>query len=186
MSIYTRTGDHGDTTILGGKRVPKDDSVLEVYGVLDELNSMLGVAVAYLNTGSDHCELKQLLTLLQQQLFDLGSIFMTTQSASSSLVAEVADLEGWIDIFSGRLPALTSFILPGGTVVAAHLHVARTIARRAERCVVAYARVHAVAPGVLAYMNRISDLLFILARYVNFCAQQPETTWQPAVKRGTI
>ena len=176
--IYTRTGDDGTTGLIGGKRVSKDDLRIEAYGSVDELNSVLGMVRSY----DPPEEVQEILGRVQDDLFTIGAQLATTPDAAGtarpSFAALTADavrvLEGWIDRCQGELPPLGQFILPGGIVPGALLHLARTVARRSERCCVRLAHADAVAPGVLSYLNRLSDLLFVLARFVNARARAPE------------
>jgi len=181
--IYTRTGDTGDTGLFGGERVRKDDLRVRAYGAIDEANAAIGTARA----AGPGAEIDAVLALLQHHLFDLGAELATPPSAPSSATAHaphvtpewVAALEGDIDRFEGVLPPLRAFILPGGTPAAAALHVARTVVRRAERDIVALAAQAPVNPHLLAFVNRLSDLLFVLARAANHAAKQADVTWSP-------
>jgi len=176
--IYTRTGDQGETGLVGGKRVPKDSARVEAYGAVDELSALLGLAQAF-SSGS---RIESLLTELQKDLFLVGSALATPQEVDvrSGLHPErVRALEEAIDWFQGQLPQLNHFILPGGTRGAALLHMARSVARRAERRVVALTRDEDVTSAVLSYLNRLSDLLFVMARWENRCAGVAEEQWVP-------
>lgn len=178
MKIYTRTGDSGDTGLFGGGRVRKHHVRVEAYGTVDELNSWLGVVRA----GMLPEQAQRWLEIIQHDLFRLGSDLATPLDARSAWVvrieqAAVETLEQVIDSMDEDLPPLTSFILPGGTPAAAALHVARTVCRRAERVAVALADVEAVNPVAIAYLNRLSDFLFTLARWVNLQAGQDEVPW---------
>jgi len=178
--IYTRAGDRGDTGLIGGSRVPKDHPRVEAYGAVDELNSHLGVVIAEL----DDPEASSLLQDVQHRLFDLGAELATppAQFSPAGITRDdVEVLERAIDRVEDALPPLREFILPGGTRSAAALHVARAVARRVERKVVGLARSETVNPQIVPYLNRLSDLLFVLARAVNRRAGRPDTTWQ---KRG--
>lgn len=175
--IYTRAGDRGDTGLIGGQRVPKDHPRVEAYGAVDELNSSLGVVIAEL----DDPETASLLQNAQHRLFDLGAELATpaTQSASAGITGDdVEALERAIDRVEDGLPPLREFILPGGSPAAAALHVARAVARRVERQVVALARTEPVNPQIVPFLNRLSDLLFVLARAANRRAGSPDTAWQ--------
>lgn len=170
MKIYTKTGDQGQTSIIGG-RVAKDDLQVEAYGTVDEANSQIGVAVSFLPAEWD--SLKQELEKIQHELFDCGSDLSMKAGAEEKYPyklteAMVAFLEERIDEYVQEAPALERFILPGGTTAAAQLHVARTVVRRAERRVVSLAQRQAINPYVRQYLNRLSDYLFALARVVNF------------------
>lgn len=179
--IYTKRGDKGDTSLGGGQRVPKDNLRVSVYGTVDELNSQIGLALA-----SGLCErLREVLPSIQNELFDLGSdlCFLEEDKGKFPLpqleARHVARLEALIDEMTAVVGPLQNFILPGGSVGAAHLHVARTVCRRAEREATALAREEGVGPYVLAYLNRLSDALFVMARYENHQQGIPEPLWQP-------
>ena len=185
MRIYTRTGDSGETGLFGGQRVAKNHPRVAAYGEVDELNALLGVCVA-------HCadaELKTTLERLQADLFVVGSDLATPQEEGERVGARsvlrisegmAAALEALIDHYETKLPPLTQFILPGGTLLASQLHLARTVCRRAERAVLAAAGRETLNPEVLVYLNRLSDLLFTMARAANHRAGHPETPWVPA------
>lgn len=179
MKLYTRTGDAGQTGLYGGDRVDKDAVRVEAYGTVDELNASLGLAVAACADAS----LGRMLTDLQSRLFDLGADLCTPAEAKVSRqvrigARHIAELEQWIDAVCADLPPLKTFVLPGGTELAARLHLARTIARRAERRVVTLSRSEPVGEHVLAYLNRINDLLFALARQANHVAGVADVPWQ--------
>ena len=182
VKIYTGSGDGGETGLLGGARVPKDHARVEAYGAVDELNSVLGMARA---AGVPE-ELDDLADRLQRQLFVLGADLATP--AASPVPAErtlrlPADaperLEPEIDACEAKLPPLQNFILPGGHEAGAALHHARTVCRRAERRVVTLARTDPVGDHVVRFLNRLSDLLFVMARLTNLHAGQPEAQWKP-------
>ena len=178
--IYTRTGDDGTTSLVGGRRVPKDDPRIEANGTLDELNALLGVARAQtLPEGADG-----ILVLLQSQLFVLGAELAAPPGGKGRRIgpADTARLEAEIDALDLLLPPLGHFILPGGTPAGSLLHLARAVARRAERQCAPLGRSGAVGPAFLRYLNRLSDLLFVLARSVNLRQSAPETApaaWPP-------
>ena len=178
--IYTRGGDTGETGLIGGQRVPKDDLRVEAYGAVDELNAHLGVA----RTVVRDRDLEDVFDRLQNRLFDLGAELATPKvaqkTASAITAAEVKVLEGVIDLYQETLPQLREFILPVGNGLAAGLHVARTVGRRAERRVVTLHRKEPVNPEVLRYLNRLSDLLFVLARVANARSMLPDVTWKKA------
>lgn len=177
--IYTRKGDGGDTALGGGQRVPKDSLRVEAYGTVDELNSAIGVAVA----GGLSERLAAVLPVIQNELFHLGSdlCFVEEDKVKYALPQieqrHVDVLEALIDELGGIVGPLENFILPGGSVGAAHLHVARTVCRRAERIVTALAREEAIGSHVLAYLNRLSDALFVMARYENHSRGVAEPLW---------
>jgi len=182
VKIYTRSGDEGDTGFFGGGRVPKSHVRVEAYGTVDELNAVLGVAVAAVEDE----EIRSKLGLVQQDLFALGSSLATPGAEDASARAatpplprtRIQEMEGWIDLSSGETPPLTNFILPGGGEGAAALHMARTMCRRAERATVRLAGEEATDPDVVRYLNRLSDLLFALARLENHRAGIPDVLWQ--------
>lgn len=185
MKIYTKTGDNGETGLPGGGRVPKDAAVTEVCGAVDELNSALGLARA----NQVPSDVDRLLNRIQSQLFDLGAevarLGSETNSGCRIDAADIRDLEEAIDHFDAELPPLRNFILPGGTLSAAELHFARSVCRRAERSLVGLRRESPrLSPQILVYLNRLSDLLFVLARLVNYRAGQPETIWQDTGHRA--
>jgi cob(I)alamin adenosyltransferase len=176
--IYTRAGDAGETSLGDGARVPKTDLRIEAYGTVDELNSLVGLALA----GDLPDEFRPFLERVQNDLFDLGadlSVPLEDDRRERLRVTteQVERLEELCDLVNERLEPLKSFVLPGGTEAAARLHVARAVCRRAERLAVALAAEHGVNPAALAYLNRLSDLLFILARAAN--AGSPEPLWRP-------
>lgn len=178
MKIYTRTGDDGTTMLFSGGRVRKDHLRVEAYGTVDELNSQLGVVRAM----QPHEKVTAWLIDVQNQLFRLGADLATPMDAKADWVVRLDEspikaLEEAIDAMSADLPELTNFILPGGTPAAAHLHVARTVCRRAERQVVRLAEAEAINPVAQTYLNRLSDWLFVLARYENHLAGEPESKW---------
>jgi cob(I)alamin adenosyltransferase len=176
MKIYTRTGDGGETGLFGGQRVPKDDLRVHAYGTADECNAALGLARA----AGLAPELDELLAHVQAQLFVVGADLATPgESATIPRVdaAEVAFLEEAIDHLEDGLEPLRQFILPGGTPAAAQLHLARTVCRRAERWAVSLAREEPVSAQVLAYLNRLSDFLFVAARAANARANTPDVPW---------
>jgi len=178
VKIYTKTGDTGETSLYGC-RVPKGHPVLEVIGNLDELNAELGVALAQPGADTVRAELTQ----VQTDLFTIGSEFATPPGKEiTGLVltteAEVTRLEAAIDKMEAELTPLKNFILPGGSLLGAHLHHARTISRRAERAAVMLTAEQAVRPEVMKYLNRLSDYLFVIARYANHLGGAAETIWQ--------
>jgi cob(I)alamin adenosyltransferase len=180
MKIYTRTGDAGETALFGGARVPKDDARVQAYGDVDELNATLGLARAE----DPPADLDGLLSSIQRDLFAVGAQLADPSARVGDRRAKaafddtrVAELERAIDACEAALPELTAFVLPGGSRLGALLHLARTVCRRAERAVVALARAASVDPALLVYLNRLSDLLFVLARHENHRRGQPEQTW---------
>lgn len=179
MKIYTRTGDAGTTALYGGERVPKSALRVEAYGTVDEANALLGVARSQLGALS---RFDALLETLQSTLFDVGADLATPESRYRANILplgakDVAELEEEIDALEAKLPALKAFILPGGHPASASLHHARTVVRRAERCVVELLQHEEINPQVVVYLNRLSDLLFVLARAVNMAAEIPDHAW---------
>jgi cob(I)alamin adenosyltransferase len=178
MKIYTKTGDGGDTSLFGGGRVGKESDRVESYGQVDELNSVLGMARA-----EGLGDLDELTKTLQDQLFTIGSILATPAGSKAAahipqMKAEwVTSMEHAMDAFDQELPALTTFILPGGTKAAAALHHARCVCRRAERRIVPLMRAGDVEQDVVVYLNRLSDLLFTMARVANFRASVKDVPW---------
>jgi cob(I)alamin adenosyltransferase len=179
--IYTKTGDTGLTGLGGGQRVPKDSQRVETYGTVDELNSQIGVALA---TGLC-ARLAEELPLIQNELFDLGSDLATPAASQARHpvptveLRHVEKLERLIDELNDVVGPLTNFLLPGGSPGAAQLHVARTICRRAERAATTLARDEEIGPTVLPYLNRLSDALFVMARFENDDRAVAEPLWQP-------
>ena len=169
--IYTKTGDKGETGLFGGVRVPKDSLRMEVIGSLDEMNAMLGVCRSL----GEPDKLKKILHQLQRELFDLGAEL----SGSKPLLTEdhVTHLENWIDEMDAELDPLQNFILPGGGKLGSTLHLARTICRRAERKLVSLSQKEDVSEVVMKYVNRLSDLLFMMARYANKLEGVDEEQW---------
>jgi cob(I)alamin adenosyltransferase len=178
MKIYTKTGDKGTTSLIYGARVSKNDARVEAYGTCDETNSMIGLAISHLQgeffTGKD--ELIDIFSRIQTVLFHVGAELATPAGKEVKWTLEskeIEELEKKIDAWDAELPQLTNFILPGGHQAGAALHVARTVARRAERQAV---EVGEANPLVLSYLNRLSDFLFVAARYVNMHLGSKEQT----------
>ena len=178
MKIYTKKGDQGYTSLYGGAKVGKNSIRISAYGTVDELNSVLGVALTHPLSG----EGKEILNQLQNQLFVLGSDLATPQTKKTKIErigsGEIDQLEAWIDQLEEHLPPLTAFILPGGSPAGAALHMARTVCRRAERETVALKQADPVSDETVMYLNRLSDLLFVLARFENHQAGAKETQWK--------
>ncbi len=180
MKIYTRTGDAGSTGLFGGPRVSKDDDRIEAYGTVDELNAALGMARA-----ADPGETMDAhLQAIQSELFSIGAELATPDPDQHQLriigATHIAQLEAWIDEYEAQVEPLKHFILPAGCAASANLHLARGICRRAERRVVTLVRHHEtnVSEELMVYLNRLGDLLFVLARAANQRLQIPETKWQ--------
>jgi cob(I)alamin adenosyltransferase len=178
MKIYTKTGDTGDTSLFGGKRVPKSALRIESYGTVDELNALLGVVRAL----RPPAEMDNLLEKIQNQLFVLGADLAAPFDSGPSNTQrirqiDIQSLEETIDRLDASLEPLRSFIVPGGSLVSAQIHAARTICRRAERFVDALGRKEEIGKLPLMYLNRLADLLFVAARYMNKLAGIEETKW---------
>jgi len=188
MKIYTRTGDKGQTSLFGGKRVLKSHVRVDAYGTVDELNSTIGVAIAELangihstSSGSSKWQIaiKEELQRIQHDLLSIGASLANPSSKSpNGLEKRVDELEVLIDNLTKNLPEIKNFILPGGGKTGSLLHMSRTIARRAERRIVALVQKEDVDDSVIMYMNRLSDLLFTMARFVNKRQKKKETIWE--------
>ncbi len=179
MKIYTKFGDSGETALYGGTRIPKDALQIEAIGTVDELNAYIG----YAQTLVDDSDLCNLMERIQNHLFSLGADLATPATHTKSTELRVSEdftleMEKAIDTLSDELPPLTNFILPGGCQAGAALHVARAVCRRSERCVVRLAREVDVNPEIIRCLNRLSDLLFVLARVVNHRSEMPEPIWK--------
>jgi cob(I)alamin adenosyltransferase len=181
--IYTRTGDDGTTGLFGGPRVRKNDARIDAYGTVDETNAAVGLARAYLQDERARDRLDPVLVSIQHDLFVVGADLASPSSTPATpprIDAEhVRRLERYIDEFDGELPPLAVFILPGGTRTASALHLARTICRRAERLTVAASNDFDLNDNAIAYLNRLSDLFFVLARWANQAAHVTESPWRP-------
>ncbi len=180
MKIYTKRGDRGETDLLGGGRVSKDCARVEAYGAVDELNAALGRCAA--ESGSE--DLGGIAREIQLSLFELGGYLASPDDERRERASvprpedpDVERLEAWIDDFEGELEPLERFILPGGTPAAASLHLARTVCRRAERCVIALHRAEPLSETAIRYLNRLSDLLFVMARVENRRAGVADVEW---------
>ena len=182
--VYTRTGDKGMTSLVGGRRVSKTDIRLEAYGTVDELNAQLGLLVTYLNDSRDIDFMRG----IQNRLFVIGSRLATDEqttrlhTASILQPGDVEAMEQEIDRLDGTLPPLTAFVLPGGSRGAAVCHVCRTVCRRAERRILSLSEEASVPPEMLAYINRLSDYLFVLSRKINQENQNAEIFWDKSCK----
>lgn len=184
VKIYTRKGDEGETSLFGGRRVSKDELRVEAYGTVDELNSALGLAVAKLRDPMR--EWRNRLVTIQSDLFTVGALLATpkTGAARPEHIPELRDarveaLEDWIDELDKELAPLKAFVLPGGSELAAVLQLARNVCRRAERRVVALAKQEQVEPVIVKYLNRLSDLVFTLARAANARQGVTDVEWHP-------
>jgi len=189
--VYTRTGDKGETALVGGKRVPKDSVRIEAYGTIDELNSIVGLARAFneerLQEGEAHRFLDEVLRKIQDELFDLGSELATPSDFTYEGMyrigeKEVKRLEEIIDQCQKDLDPLKSFVLPGGGKIGGYLHQCRTVCRRAEREILRLSRVEQLSEWPLKYVNRLSDLFFVLSRWVGKRLGEKEYLWQRGLK----
>lgn len=184
MPIYTRTGDQGQTSVIGG-RVYKDDARVEAYGTIDELNSFVGQAANLANTAIFD-DLREQLLQIMQELFDCGSdlAYVKLSESKYKVTPELIErLETWIDQHETENPPLERFILPGGTPLASALHICRTVCRRAERRAITFSRKAEVNPEVVKYLNRLSDYFFAVARTANFREQVPDVEY---VRSGKV
>lgn len=178
--VYTRGGDKGQTSLVGGQRVSKASTRLEAYGTVDELSSHLGLLASMLPDGHEH----EMIIRVQNNLFNLCTNLATDQEQTPLYPSahlpdgEIDLLEKEVDTMMAQLPERHGFILPGGTLEAAQAHVCRTVCRRAERRIVALSEEATVSPEVQQYVNRLSDYLFVLAKKLNFIAGKSEKTWQ--------
>jgi cob(I)alamin adenosyltransferase len=189
--VYTRTGDAGQTRLVGGAEVPKDEARIEAYGTVDELNAVLGIIRAFLREGTPaHQRLDPMLGHIQDDLFNVGTELATPADARWEGMYrpgadEVARLEQWIDGLNDELEPLKEFVLPGGGVVGAHFHQARTVCRRAERRAVTLMREDPeVEAGPMRVLNRLSDWLFVAGRWVAHAEGHPETLWRNPSRRS--
>lgn len=188
--IYTRTGDRGTTGLVGGKRVKKTARRVVAYGEIDEVNSLLGVSLAFVK-GKTATLIKDKLVSIQNELFDIGAELATPANAHwkgmlKATPDHVQRLESWIDQLNAPLPVLRSFVLPGGSPLAAQLHVARAVCRRAERSILILHEKEPVSQSILEYINRLSDLLFVMARAVIIADKLPEYLWVPGASRPRV
>jgi len=192
--VYTRTGDKGTTALVGGKRVPKDSPRIVAYGTVDELNSIVGLARVFnaerMADGEKHRWLDAVLRRIQNQLFDLGSELATPDDAAYEGMhrvgdAEVKELEELMDRCQKELPPLKSFVLPGGGRIGGFLHQCRTVCRRAEREILALSRVEPISEGPLRFVNRLSDVFFVLSRWVGRHLGESEYLWERGLESHT-
>jgi cob(I)alamin adenosyltransferase len=184
MKLYTKTGDDGSTGLFGGQRVSKDHPRVEAYGTVDELNATIGLAAAACDADRPlHERFRAIFKQLQSRLFDIGADLATPDTAEkASHIVRVgadhaAEVEQWIDEIDGGNEPMRHFILPGGSELAARLHVARTVCRRAERRLVRLATHESIGDGAVVYLNRVSDLLFAMARRANLDAGVSDVEW---------
>lgn len=190
MKIYTRTGDQGKTSLFTGQRISKNNHFIDALGSVDEANSAIGIAVAFLPKNSSLKKTKEQLEIIQHALFDVGAAIATprTQATEKKLEKTRFDeeaitlLEQWIDEMDAQLPSLHAFILPGGHPAGANLHLSRSIIRRAERATIPLYESGDLAQDVLVYLNRLSDYLFVVSRFVNHALEIPEMEWKPHIQ----
>ncbi len=180
MPIYTRTGDTGTTALFGGKRVLKCEELIDVYGSIDELNSWLGLLASQIEA----VEVQTFLQKIQSDLFTTGSVLAGWKRDLNFLEGRIREMEARIDIMEKELPPLTNFIIPGGSPLGAYTHITRSICRRVERQSVALMQKQEVNPTIIKYLNRLSDLFFMLARFINENAHVEEITWS-GISRDT-
>lgn len=178
--LYTGGGDRGTTSLVGGERERKDSARLEAYGTVDEFSTFLGVLASCV---ADNENISSRLQKIQNRLFDIGGYLASRPGGTglppvAGLDASSREIEGWIDELDSAVPKVKAFVLPGGCMAASHAHVARAVCRRAERRIITLASIEEVDPEVRIYFNRLSDFLFILARYLNHCAGVAEITWK--------
>lgn len=179
MKIYTKTGDKGETALFGGKRISKDDMRIESYGSVDELNSVLGIVRSL----KPHSEIDEIVEQIQNQLFVLGADLATPRENTNSIIPRISQqdieiLETTIDRIDKNLKPLKVFILPGGNSTASYLHLARTVCRRAERNAVTLSHTEDLGENIVVYLNRLSDVLFVLARFANALSETEEIEWK--------
>lgn len=177
--IYTKTGDRGQTSLFDGTRVPKNHIRVETYGTIDELNSVLGVAWSF---SEKHKDMRELIEIIQRDLFDIGSHLANPATRAEEafvvyLTERITFFENQIDAMTEKLPTLAHFILPSGGQTGAFLHLARTVARRAERKSIELSHQESVEPVFIKYLNRLSDLLFTMSRSANNTEKKKETIW---------
>lgn len=174
--VYTGTGDRGTTSLVGGERIDKDDIRLEAYGTVDELNSWVGL----LRAEADDNAVRELLTMVQNRLFDIGGYLATRDAKTCDGVSPevIATLERSIDSLDSEVKPMRCFVLPGGTVESAHAHIMRTVCRRAERRIVCLGRETLLDPKVITFINRLSDWAFVYARFINARAGVGDVAWE--------
>ena len=188
MKLYTRSGDDGTTGLFSGARVSKDHPRIEAYGTVDEFNACLGLANSAAQNDPGLAFIRPMLDSIQSRLFEIGADLATPHGSKqeSKIVRinddHVAEVERWIDSIDGKNDELRCFIMPGGSDLASRLHLARTICRRAERLMVSLSHSEPVGDAMMRYMNRVSDLLFAMARQVNKIAGIPDQPWVPSQK----
>lgn len=175
LKIYTRTGDKGETSLYGGRRVAKHNLQVVAYGTVDELNSAIGIVIAHIE---DNKEISNFLTIIQRDLFIIGSNLSGSSQSVEAIGKRVKEMERMIDKLDKKLPALKNFILPTGSLEASFAHLARSICRRAEREVIRLSKEIPIDRRVIMYLNRLSDLLFVIARYLNKQSGIVDVIWK--------
>ena len=180
MKIYTKTGDKGETGLFGGERVSKDSLRISAYGTIDELNSFIGYAITEINDPG----VKENLSMIQNYLFTIGSDLATPETEKNEKLkiqrtpeSFYKEIEKMIDKYDAQLEELRNFILPGGSKISALLHICRTVCRRAEREVVALKKTVTIGDNIIIFLNRLSDLFFVLSRFENKVSNHPDTIW---------
>jgi cob(I)alamin adenosyltransferase len=191
MKLYTRSGDDGTTGLFGGGRVSKDHPRIEAYGTVDELNACIGLVCSGCDRNrSFDLRLLEILAHVQSRLFDIGADLATPEDSKAAAkivrIDErfVSEIEAWIDEVDGKNPPIRTFVMPGGTELASRLHLARTVCRRAERCMVKLGHNEPVSDGAIHWINRLSDLLFAMARQANHASGVADVPWVPAKNEG--
>jgi cob(I)alamin adenosyltransferase len=193
--IYTKGGDKGETSLVGGQRVPKDARRIQAYGTVDELNAFVGAACVtatdLAGNNADMLQIALILRRVQQELFNLGSILATRPEDAHPkqpriTEAEIRLLENGMDLMNAELSELRSFVLPGGCRLNVDLHICRTVCRRAERLCVALAREEEAPPEAIRYLNRLSDAFFVWSRWVCLKLGVPEVLWEPNLAAGGL
>lgn len=183
IKIYTKTGDKGTTSLIGGTKVPKSDLRIDAYGNVDELNSFIGLVIELIQDSSSKIALRE----IQDRLFTIGSLLACDPEKEIRMQipglfeTDITILEQWIDKMNEDLPEMKSFILPGGSQSAATIHIARCVCRRTERAVVSLSGIQELPEHVLIYLNRLSDYLFVLARFISKKENVQEIPWRPRV-----
>lgn len=173
MPIYTRTGDTGTTSLFGGKRVSKSSDLVNAYGSMDELNSWMGFIAGRMPVPN----VQKFLFGIQSDLFKIGSVLAGWKHDLSELTQWIDEMESRIDLMESQLPKVTNFVLPGGSELGSFIHITRSVCRKVERRVVWLSQKHEIDPIIIRYLNRLSDLLFVLARFINKLENVREETW---------
>jgi cob(I)alamin adenosyltransferase len=189
MKLYTRSGDDGTTGLFSGARVSKNHPRIEAYGTVDEFNACLGVAISACGSNREEASIRNILDQVQSRLFDIGADLATPEGSSNESKIEriteshITEVEGWIDEIDSKNDPLSTFIMPAGSELAARLHLARTVCRRAERLMVGLSHSEQVGEALIRYMNRLSDMLFAMARFANKSSGIQDVAWKPSRSR---